>query len=240
VVPFFAPQPPVNFAFWPDGAAASLTATLVAVPSCVDTVTKYCAAWPRGMLVSIRCTVTHKVPALEDMYASSDDDCVDSADGDVADEEECELAVGLGELAVGASVGFSDAVGVGVADVDFDGLGEGEGLLLGGGEDGGGDDGGGEVGGGEVGGGLLDGSALHCWAVPAAKAAASPGSVVAACADSVIANAAPERPAVTSMPPVTMLAATGRTCAKHMRTPCQCCRSGYKPAVQCELSCLAL
>lgn len=94
------------------------------------------------------------------MYASSDacveaDVLLDLADGDVAGEEECELAVGLGEFVVGGSVGDFEAVGVG-ADVDFVGVGVGVGLLLGGGEDGGGEDGG-----GVVGGGLADGSCLH-------------------------------------------------------------------------------
>jgi hypothetical protein len=90
---------------------------------------------------------------------------------DVADEEECELAVGLGEPVVGGSVGFFDAVAVGVAEADFDAVAEGagEGLLLGGGLLGGGLLGGGLLGGGLVGG---IGSGLQIGPVPAAEAAA--------------------------------------------------------------------
>lgn len=153
-----------------------MMAILVAVPPFVDTFTKYSAAWPRLMLVSLRCTLTHRLPGLVAVYASSDacadladeaDVLLDLADGDAAGEEEVALAVGLGELVVGGSVGdfdvlgvgsaVFDAVGVGFAVVDFDGVGVGEGLL--------------GVGVG-VGVGLGDGSEAHPGAVVAAKAAA--------------------------------------------------------------------
>lgn len=143
----------------------------MAVPPCVDTFTKYSAAWPRLILVSARCTLTHRLPALGAKYASSDDvadfvgeaeELLDLADGDVEVD-----GVGDGEL-------------VGVDDPELDEVG---GAVVGGGVVGGGVVGGGVVGGGVVGGGVVGGgvvgggvvvmgSCLHTWSVPAAEAAA--------------------------------------------------------------------
>jgi hypothetical protein len=70
------------------------------------------------------------------------------------------------------------------------------------------------------------GNCTHCWPVPPAVARVCTEAVPErAMLDWAADAAATERPVAVAMrtPPVTRLTPTGRTCAKRMKCPCQCC-----------------
>jgi len=197
------------------------------------------------MVVWEPCTLTQRLAAAGAMYASSDavtglpweagagevtlvgvavgvadpvaagdlaGDVDADGEADFAEDGETALALGDGDFGlvvgdglcpVGAALGSGAdgsvtlLLGAGVADFAALGVRVALGLEL----------------------GLDVGSGSHCWATAVGEAAVSP-RMVAARAGVADVSAAPERPAVTSMPPVAKLSATGRTRAKHIRTPC--------------------
>ena len=53
------PQPRLNAGFWLDGDVESLSLTSLTVPSGTHTLTFHLAVWPRVMLASSRCRLTH-------------------------------------------------------------------------------------------------------------------------------------------------------------------------------------
>jgi hypothetical protein len=140
------------------------------------------------------------------------------------------LSLGVAELGgVAVSLGVAVSVGVVLLGVLLGGgvvatlpLPVGEGLLVG-------------VGVGEglfvifvgVGVGLgCRGNCTHCWLPPAAARTRAEGPVPAReMLDWAADAAATESPTAVAMrtPPVTRLTPAGRTCAKRMKCPCQCC-----------------